>query len=321
MKRTVHILTLITVLCLAFPARQGLMAQGSEATETSGAEGQPSLATLEISLWPEFDRPDLLVIYRGLLAEETSLPAPVEISVPADIVAPSAVAYVDETGQRLNLEYSTRVEGEVRIVSFDLPSLGFQLEYYDALPIEASGRRTYTFDFRADYDVTDLGVEFQVPPTAQNFVLEPPADSVVPDSGGVAYHVVDAGALAQGERMSWTFRYDKDNPDLTLAALEQAQEQTASALPTTTAPAEGDSSTGVVFFVAFVALVAVGGAAFWLGRRTGNNAAPDDEAPFPPRKKRPERRIGRDAFCHRCGTQLRHDSEFCHKCGARVRQE
>jgi hypothetical protein len=319
MKQTAHILTLIMILCLAFPARQSLMAQGSEvaqgsgATDTSGAEEQLSLATLQISLWPEFDQPDLLVIYQGLLAEETALPAPVEISIAADVVAPSAVAYVDETGQRLNLEYATRVEGDVRIVSFDLPSLGFQLEYYDALPIEASGRRTYTFDYRADYDVSDLSLEFQVPPTAQNFVLEPPADSVVPDSSGVVYHVVDAGALTQGERVSWTFRYDKDNPDLTLSALEQAPEQTASA--------GGDSSTGLVFFVAFVALVAVGAGAFWLGRRTGTNAAPDDEAPFPPRKKRPERGIGRGAFCHKCGAQLRHDSEFCHKCGARVRQE
>ncbi len=315
MKRTVQTLTLITILCLALPSGQSLAAQGS------GVEEQPSLATLQISLWPEFDRPDLLVIYRGLLVEETTLPAPVDIAIPADIAAPSAIAYVDEAGQRLNLAYSTRVEGEARIVSFDLPSLGFQLEYYDALPIEATGRRTYTFEYRADYDVSELGVEFQVPPTAQNFVLEPPADSVVPESAGVAYHLVDAGSLSQGESRQWTFRYDKDNPDLTLAALEQAQEQAPPALPTTTASSGGNNSTGLVFLVAFVALVAVGAAAFWLGRRTGTEAASSEEIPLPAHKKRAPRGIGQAAFCHKCRSQLRPDSEFCHQCGAAARQE
>ena len=314
MKQIVRTLTLITILCLAFLGGKSLAAQGS------GAEEQPALATLQISLWPEFDRPEMLVIYRGLLVEETTLPAPVEISIPADIAAPSAVAYVDEAGQRLNLGYTTRVEGEARIVSFDLPTLGFQLEYYDALAIEATGQRTYAFEYRADYEVSELGVEFQVPPTAQNFVLEPPADSVVPESAGVVYHLADAGALGQGETRQWTFRYDKDNPDLTLAALEQAQEQAPAALPSTTAPPEGNNSTGLVFLVAFVALVAVGAAAFWLGRRTGTEAAPEDLA-LPARKKRGQRGIGQSAFCHKCGSPLRADSEFCHQCGAAVRQE
>jgi hypothetical protein len=315
MKRTTQILILTAILCLALPARQGMAAQ------TNGAGEQPSLATLQISLWPEFDRPELLVIYRGLLAEETALPAMIEVSIPSDIAAPSAVAYVDEADQRLNLAYTSRVEGDARIVSFELPALGFQLEYYDTLPIEATGRRTYTFDYRADYDVAELGIEFQVPPTAQNFVLEPPADSAFPESGGVVYHVVQAGALAQGENRSWTFRYDKDNPGLTLEALEQAEEQAPSVLPTTEATAGGDGSTGLIFLVAFVALVAVGAAAFWLGRRTGTEAAPVVDTPFPARKKRLERGIGQRAFCHKCGTQLRPDSEFCHKCGAIVRQE
>lgn len=321
MKRTAQILILTSILCLALLAGPGLASNAGMAIQDGLTEEAPSLATLQISLWPEFDRPDVLVIYRGLLPEEMSLPVPLEISIPAGVTAPSAVAYVDEAGQRLNLEYTSRVEGDARIVSFALPSLGFQLEYYDALPIETTGRRSYTFDYRADYDVADLGIEFQVPPTAQEFVLEPPADSVVPESGGVVYHLVQAGALTQGETRSWTFRYDKDNPDLTLAILEQAQEQAPSALPTQGAPAGEDNSTVLIFFVAFVALVAVGGVAFWLGRRTVSDQAPEAEAPMPARKKRAGRGIGQGAFCHKCGTQLRSDSEYCHKCGAAVRQE
>jgi hypothetical protein len=321
MKRTTRILVLATILCLAFLGGQNWVAQGSAVAQGNEVGEQPSIATLQVSLWPEYDRPEMLVIYRGALAEETFLPAAVEIAIPADVEAPSAMAYVDETGQQLNQPYTSRLEGEARIVSFELPTLRFQLEYYDALPVETTGQRTYTFDYRADYDVAELDIEFQVPPTARNFVLEPPAGAVVPETGGVVYHVVQAGVLAQGETRSWTLSYDKDNPDLTVTALGQAQEQATAALPAMPATREGNNSTGLVFVVAFVALVAVGAAAFWLGRRTGIESAPMAQAPFPARNKRPRRGAGGGAFCHKCGTQLRPDAEFCHKCGATVRQE
>lgn len=303
MKRVAQILILTSILCLA--AGPGL-----------AAEGAPVLATLQISLWPEYDRPGVLVIYRGLLAEDTTLPAPMEIRIPAAIGIPTALAYVDGAGQRLNLPYTTRTEGEDLVVSFEVPTLSWQLEYYASLPTDDAGRRTYTFDYRADYAVSDLGVEFQVPPTATGFSLDPPADSVIPESNGLVYHVVQAGAMAQGESRSWTFVYDKDNSDLT--APPSAQQQTPSALPTT-ATAAGDSSTILIFFVAFVALVAVGAVAFWLGRRTGGEDEAVAEVPFPARKKRQARGRGGVAFCYRCGAELRLDSEFCHKCGADVR--
>jgi hypothetical protein len=313
MKRAAQILVLTAMLCVALSARERIAAQANEAEE------QVTLATFQIWLWPEFDRPDMLLIYSGILEPETPLPAPVEIRIPADVGGPTAVAYLDQDGQRLNLAYTTRVEGEEQIVSFDLPTLGFQLEYYDSLSVGDAGRRTYTFEFQADYAIGELGIEFQVPPTGRNASLEPPADSVVPEADGLVYHIVQAGSLAQGEARTWTFGYDKDDADLTVSA--SAQQEIASALPPVTAPAEGNAPAGLLFLVAFVALVAVGAAAFWLGRRTGTEAVPAGEAPFPARKKRLDRGVDPGAYCHKCGTQLRFDSLFCHKCGAAVRQE
>lgn len=312
MKRKVQILILIFALGLA--AGPGLLAQEPPDLD----QAAPSLATLRISLWPEFDRPDVLVIYRGLLVVDTSLPVPVEVRIPANVGDPTALAYVDEAGQRLNLVYTSRMEGGERVVSFELPTLAFQLEYYDALPVDDVGQRSYTFDYQADHTIRELSVEFLAPPTARNFALVPPADSVVPESS-LVYHVAQVGALAQGETRSWTFRYHKDNADLTASILQR--EQAPSALPTVAAPVEGDSSTVLIFFVAFVALVAVGAAAFWLGRRTGSEAEPPIEALFPGRKKRQGPVRGSEIFCYKCGTQLRPDSEYCHKCGAAVRKE
>lgn len=292
------------------------------------AQEAPVLSDLEISLWPEYDRPEVLVIYRGLFAVDTPLPVPVEISIPARVGQPSAVAYVGEGGQRLNQEHTTRMEGDWLVVAFELNALGFQVEYYDALPADPAGQRQYTFTYAADYPITDLRLDFQVPPTAGGFALEPPADSVVTESDGLVYHLVSAAGLAQGEERSWAFSYQKDNEELTAPALVQPESPAPVASP---AAGGTDNSTVLIFLVAFVALLAVGAAAFWLGRRT---QPLQPEVPASPRPKR--RGSGRGSqvqhqlvslsgdqaalFCHQCGAELRADSDFCHKCGTAVRR-
>ncbi len=291
------------------------------------AQDAPVLSDLEISVWPEYDRPEVLVIYRGLFAEDTPLPVPVEISIPARVGQPTAVAYVGEGGQRLNQGYTTRIEGDWLVVEFELTTLGFQLEYYDALSADSAGQRQYTYAHVADYPITDLNLDFQVPPTAQDFALEPPADSVITESDGLIYHLVNAGALAQGEERSWAFTYRKDNEELTISSFVQS----GTPVPAPPAATGGtDNSTVLIFLVAFVVLIAVGAAAFWLGRRT------QPLQPEVPAHRSKRRGSGRGSeiqhpllplsggqqalFCHQCGAELRADSDFCHKCGTAVRR-
>lgn len=310
---------LLLVFCLLFMVGPALL----QAADT------PTLANLEIALWPEFDRPEVLVIYRGLFDSDTTLPVPVEIRIPADVGQPTAVAYVDEEGERFNQQHTTRVEGDWLVVSFELATLGFQLEYYDPLPVDTTGRRQYAYTYKADYPITALDLEVQVPPTAQDFVLEPPASAVVPETDGLAYHLVEAGALAQGEERAWTFAYQKDDEELTVSAFLQPETPTPAVPPA----AERQDNTAIwIFLVAFIALVGVGAGAFWLGQRT------QPEQPAPSSSRRHKRRgsgkgsraqshqqtlPGRQEafFCHKCGTSLRAGSDFCHECGAPVRRE
>ncbi len=290
------------------------------------AQDTPTIANLELSLWPEFDRPEMLVIYRGVFASDTPLPLPVELRIPASVGRPTAVAYVGEGGQRFNLEYTTRAEDDWLVVMFQLATLGFQLEYYATLPIDSTGQREFTFAYTADYPVTELSLELQVPPTAEAFELDPVADSVIPESDGLTYHRVEIGPLAQGEMRSWTLTYQKSDSSLTVESLSQEE-----AAPP--AAEQEDNSTVLIFVIAFVALIAVGAGAYWLGRRT----QPLPAASSPP-SRRQKRRTGRKEalsrrlpsvptgrtdvlFCHECGTQLRSDSDFCHRCGVQVRRE
>jgi hypothetical protein len=287
---------------------------------TAVAQDTPRLSILEIGLWPEYDRPEMLVIYQGFLAPDTALPSALEVRIPARVGQPTAVAFTDGAGQRFNLAYDTRVEGEWLVVSFQLSTTGFQLEYYDALPVSSSGARGYRFHHVADYDIGSLSLGFMVPPTAESFTLDPPASSVIQESNGLTYHIVQAGAVTRGQALGWTLNYQKGDAQLTEDTL-----QPAAPAVTALAPEQSDNTAVLIFAVSFLALISVGAAAFWLGRRT---QAPSETPPArPPRGdplgQRAARRGQQEmvAFCYQCGAQLRRDSVFCHKCGAAVRHD
>lgn len=292
-----------------------------------GPQPAPTLSSLSVGLWPEYDRPEMLAVLRGQFGAEAALPLAVQLRIPANAGEPSAVAYVDQ-GQALNVEFSTRSDGDWLVVSFELPTREFQLEYY--APIQTEGdQRSYTHVYPGDYAVTLVDLEAQVPPTAQDYRLTPASDAVTQDSVGLSYHTLSAGPLAMGETASWTVTYGKGDDLLTVDGLTSSP--TAPAAPTVAPAEEGSSSTVLIFLIAFVALVAVGAGAFWLGRRVeasphpspaDRRSAPDDRLLRGEREAAKGSRTSLDdaLFCPECGARLRPDADYCHKCGKALRR-
>ena len=54
-------------------------------TGTALAQSPVPLEILNIALWPEYDQPEVLIIYRGQIAEDVPLPAQVSFDLPADV--------------------------------------------------------------------------------------------------------------------------------------------------------------------------------------------------------------------------------------------
>ncbi len=287
------------------------------------AQESPALTSLTISLWPEYDEPALLVIYRGQFAGDASSPLPVEFRIPAEAGQPQAVAYLDEQGDLLTLQYTTRTEGDRLVVAFELPTQDFQLEYYTPLSgSPAPGQRTFTYTYVADYAVATLDLKVQEPLSSQGFKLEPAADSVVQEVDGLNYHVTAAGPLRQNDTATWSVSYEKTDSGLTVGAFQPTETPTAAVSPA--APGESKGVSGILIAaVGLIALAAVGVGAFWLGKRT--QPAPPPAAPSKRRRggqrRRPAQPSMQDAgFCFKCGARLRPDADFCHQCGAAVRK-
>jgi len=109
------------------------------------------LATLDIAVWPEYDRAAVLVIYRGRVAEDVPLPAQVSILIPPTMLdgRPNTLVGQDPNGDLSHISYTISEQEEGWLISFASAYRIFQLEFYDALdragqnaPIVWPGRAT-----------------------------------------------------------------------------------------------------------------------------------------------------------------------------------
>jgi hypothetical protein len=300
-------------------------------------DGLVRLSALEITLWPEYDEPELLVIFQGRLADDVPLPAALTLTIPKEASRLHAVASVNEAGERLNAAHDVQAAGDgIKVTFTSLEHRAFQLEYYwDILQVEGK-RRWFEFFYQLDVPVDDFALELQQPLGATSLVMEPPAAESYPGFADLTYHLLSFGAMDAGQVVSWQVSYEK--PD----------SSSGSGL-----------GTGAIIAIGVALVVVIGG--FWIAgsrRQAGRRRpSPQPRAARPPKSSR--RRRGKDRkgtqprrapssptrtrssrrsrpaqlarpaepqtsplpaggfFCHQCGTAQKPEAIFCHNCGAR----
>ncbi len=273
----------------------------------SAAQTVLRLDQLQVDLWPEYDQPDVLVIYRGLLSPETPLPAAVTLRLPLRVGEPTAVAHDDGTGGLFNVPYSTQVEGEWLAVTLETPTLNFQLEFYDRLTFTGE-QRNYTFVWPGDYAVGQLGLLLLPPPGATEIQTEPALSPVQSDVGDRGYGGT-WGSLTAGQEARLTISYYGDEGD--------------------------DANTSLIVggVIAVLLVVAVGGVWYYV-RQSSLPPAPAPPSQRRAKRSRSQRRssarrpagkVGAredkpssPAHCTHCGEQLGSKDRFCGSCGKPV---
>ncbi len=291
-----------------------------------------SLVSLIVELWPEYDRSSMLVIYRGRLADEVTLPATVELRIPTNAGGPTAVAVANERGELLNAPYETEPVGDWLLIRATMDQPAFQVEYY--APLERQGdERRYTFTWPGDYPIQEMVLVFKEPLSATNVTLTPPFPEAAPGPEGVTIHRWQVGSLQADETLQVTVAYQKPDDRLTISAMPPPVQSEPVAGPSSSTPSSQRISVrsilGAALIGVAVILIVVGGIWWVWTQRTMATAAPSP----PPRPRRSSRGRRRKApalprtsvsdqgggFCHQCGTPLAVEDRFCPRCGTRAK--
>ena len=282
---------------------------------------------LQVDLWPQYDDPRLLVIYKGDLS--TPPDRPLRFPIPAGAKV-NAVAHLDDQNSLINEVWDSQPSGDQQVITFTPMTARFQLEYYIDV-ISAGPDRSFTVDVDVDgQTVSTLGIAVQQPAGATNLQGEPALSGPVAGFQGLSYFSRQLKNVQPGQTVRQTVTYTKPDNTLTVDQIGPAASEPA-------APSSSDASSGSGFAtnladrsvtrfwlpmgaaaVILVGLVLIGVGA-WRARQ------PDADVVRPvarrrSRRTRPQRAAaeggGLASFCHQCGAPFEPDDQFCGACGA-----
>ena len=275
------------------------------------AQAAVVLDRLQVSLWPEYDRPGVLVIYRAVLPAEQTLPVGLAFRIPAAAGEPSAVAYRQDDLNLISMPYQRQVVGDLALITFTTGVREVQFEYYDpGLQVHDSDHR-FVFTWLGDYAVGQFAVEVQQPVQATGISVTPALGSGTLGADGMTYFSATLGGLVAGQTQAVEVAYDKLGSGLSFERLQPVE------------PIARPASLGERLLVwpywpwalgaLGVTLVALAVVFFVRGRKGEDDARPGRL------RHRPAMEGGARLFCHNCGARAEAQAVFCSMCGTKLR--
>jgi hypothetical protein len=286
------------------------------------AQEEPALPTVAVDLWPEFDRPSMLVIYHITLPAQVDLPFQMDLRIPSAAGTPHAVAVRQPDGSLVTVPYKQQAASNWTRIVFQATTPEVQLEYYDPSLIKEDNQRRYEYTWPGDYAVTDLNLEIQQPEGGSDLQVKPGMVTARQGSDGLTYYQMNVGSLSKGQQFAIMLSYHKESDDLSVSAL--SVEPSAPIDNSTTGRAGMTSvlpTTAIVILGVLGLLLIVGGVVwYWQSGR---------ERPKPAREGRGRRKpaapvISEESdnshiYCHQCGKRAMPGDRFCRACGTPLR--
>ncbi len=286
---------------------------------TGLAQTPGTLSALEVDLWPEYDRPSVLVIYRITLPANISLPTDLTLRIPAAAGEPNAVAAKQPDGSLFTIAYERVVKGELAEITLTATMPEIQLEYYDPQLNRDGITRTFEYRWLGDYNVESFRVQVQQPKDATNLTTSPALGAGIAQNDGLTYFNSNIGQLSAGETFNITVKYDKATDDLTIASMQvQPSKPVADTAMGWRSQLQAALPWGLL--VLGIILLVGGGVWYW---QSGKRKVQSQ----PPRKRRratPPSNIPADTkyiYCHACGKRAAPQDRYCRTCGTKLRLE
>jgi zinc-ribbon domain len=273
------------------------------------------ISSLQVELWPEFDKPSMLVINYITLSPDTALPATLIFHLPATAEGPSALA----VGQTLDtvsdhgIDYSVQPQGDSLNLTIKAKGPAIQLEYYD--PIQKDGKtHKYLYQWMADYNVDSFKLTVQQPIGAKSFQTVPALASSETRPDNLKYYSNDFGALTAGTPFSLSLSYDKTSDTLSVSSLQVQPAQPIGS--DTPGSAMYTFRNDLPYILGGLGLLLIVGGMFYFWQSGGSkNKLRNRNSP------RTEAEGSSEVYCHQCGTRAQKGDRFCRVCGTKLRRE
>jgi hypothetical protein len=290
------------------------------------AQATVGFDTLDVSVWPEFDTPTVLVIYKIGLAPKTSLPVEVTLRLPPSVAKTAVVAVGSaiETVSDQNVDYTFTQGAEFSTVTIKATALFIQVEYYDPSLIKTGNQRTYTYEWLGDYSVDKFRFELQKPLKSSNLTTTPVLQSKGVDNNGFEFSDLAQASIKVGQKMTFDIQYQRET-DAPSTSFLQVQ---PSAPLDPGVSGQSNWSTYLPWILGGVGLILllIAGGVYWVSgsanrtmvrsrkrhtvRKDGDSDAGKDGEPG-----------GDAAHCSQCGKRAQPSDRFCRVCGSRIRRD
>lgn len=277
--------------------------------------------SINVDIWPEYDKPSVLIIYHARLSAQVSLPATINFRIPAAAGKPFALAWQSVDNALYDLKYETKPAGEWTEIQFSTPAPDIQIEYYDPDLRKTGNRREFTYRWPGNYTVQNLSLQVQQPINATNMKFVPGTGSGRTGNLGLVYYSLLVGQVSSGTAFNLDVSYDKPDDMLTNPQQFQAAQPSQ--------PLDGGVSGRVALdqFLPWglgglgLLLIAAGLFWYWKTGRISTHRPSLRRA----RHARSEKRVpdtestSEVTFCHQCGKKAAPGDVFCRACGTRLR--
>lgn len=286
-------------------------ATSQEALETREAPWE----RLEVSLWPEYDRPSVLVIYRITLPASAPLPASVQVRIPASAGQPNAVADAEPAGDLVVAPYEREVQGDWALLTISARNRRLQVEYYDPALEREGSRRRFRYAWPGDRALRAFFIDVQEPADTVEMRTLPPSPGPMPGADGLMHHTLELGAVAAGQERVVELEYVREGDALSAESITPPARPVLPELTT-------DSGTGAARWyrvgAGMLAAALAGAVAYWFLFLRGDGAENARRGGGSGKRKR--RHAGRaGGFCPSCGKPVVAGDRYCASCGGKLR--
>lgn len=275
--------------------------------------------SVSVSVWPEFDNADALVIYKLALSQKVALPATIELKVPSSVsrLWTVAVGGSFDTVSDSGVDYKFQTGSSYSTVSLTAKDRYIQIEYYDTLKKNATTRE-YTYQWNGDGAVGTFQFELRQPLKATDFSSEPALSAATIDEQGFSVSTATQVNVQASQRLVYKINYNRATDDPSTSFLQVAQNNqpasSGSGLPATFTDFLPWilGGLGVVFLIVAAYLYTTSGTRSINHGDTRRRHASKQDAGTEP-KDEPQ-------HCQDCGKRSQPGDKFCRVCGSKLRK-